>query len=733
LAHLIRGLQVGLLLSVTISGALLGWLLAKSPLPGWLAGIVSFILGAEAMLVWGLARASAPVASPAPGVGAWLAAWLARLSTLVTQVHDWLRATVTGETAFDPLASALVWGLLLWMLAVWAGWALRRRRQPLQAILPSAILLAFCLSYAWANPNLLALLLGATMLQMALTRHKVRERHWQMHGIDYSPELWTDLALITIPLALALMMVAFVMPTITVRPTARIANRLLVEHMSAGRRVADALGLEPVASRGSLLGAGQASGLPNQRLLGSGPELSEQINMIITPEGFEGLSMGALRIYWRALTYDAYTGQGWRSSAYDTVDYAAGEFIPWSEALFNPRTHRTLRQRVQIVGDVSELLYRAGELLAADHAYQVAWRAPNDAFAAEIKAKVYRVDSSLSVVNAAQLRDSGDNYPPQLIERYLSLPPDIPERVLALARELTAAKSTLYERTRAIETYLRAIPYTLDVPVPPPNRDMVDYFLFDLQRGYCDYYATAMVVLARATGIPARLVVGYAPGTYDEATARYVVTAADAHAWVEIYFPDYGWVEFEPTGGRPAIKRAAEVERINIPDPLTPLEPRLSWRIGPGQLVSMISLGGLVCLLLGTATWQVTDKFRLKRLSPAESIRVLYQRLYRHGQRLGVLTEPGDTPYEFMTALTDRVAVLAPESKRADTLGSALKEAQRLTELYVQALYSPDKPTITEQRQALRIWQRLRHDLWVAWLRRVRRDVGPGPIRDDTS
>ncbi len=94
---------------------------------------------------------------------------------------------------------------------------------------------------------------------------------------------------------------------------------------------------------------------------------------------------------------------------------------------------------------------------------------------------------------------------------------------------------------------MREFPYTLDVPVPPADKDVVAYFLFDLQEGYCDYFATAMAVLARSAGLPARVVGGYATGAYHEEEHLFTVTAAEAHTWVEIYFFGIGWVEFEPT------------------------------------------------------------------------------------------------------------------------------------------------------------------------------------------
>ena len=90
----------------------------------------------------------------------------------------------------------------------------------------------------------------------------------------------------------------------------------------------------------------------------------------------------------------------------------------------------------------------------------------------------------------------------------------------------------------------------------------MDYFLFDLQKGYCDYYASSMVVLARASGLPARLVVGYIAERYDEDLQAYVISEAEAHSWAEIYFPGYGWIEFEPTGGREPVYRLEETDGL---------------------------------------------------------------------------------------------------------------------------------------------------------------------------
>ncbi len=97
-------------------------------------------------------------------------------------------------------------------------------------------------------------------------------------------------------------------------------------------------------------------------------------------------------------------------------------------------------------------------------------------------------ESYLPQINVSQLRATASDYPPEINRRYLRLPASTPERVLALAREITQVAPTPYDRVAAIETYLRTFPYTLEVRPPPSDRDLVDYFLFTAQQGYCDYY-----------------------------------------------------------------------------------------------------------------------------------------------------------------------------------------------------------------------------------------------------
>ena len=120
---------------------------------------------------------------------------------------------------------------------------------------------------------------------------------------------------------------------------------------------------------------------------------------------------------------------------------------------------------------------------------------------------------------------------------------------------MTASATTPYAKAKAIESYLRTIPYNDAIPAPPASVDPLEYFLFDLHQGYCDYYATAMAMMLRSVGVPARAVSGYAEGIYDPEAGVYFITERDAHTWVEVFFPEYGWIEFEPTAGESQLDR----------------------------------------------------------------------------------------------------------------------------------------------------------------------------------
>lgn len=171
----------------------------------------------------------------------------------------------------------------------------------------------------------------------------------------------------------------------------------------------------------------------------------------------------------------------------------------------------------------------------------------------------YTVSSLLPVSDPAVLRKLTGEDPAAIAGPYLQLPGGLPERITALSGQLTVSAENRYEAVTAVRDYLqRGYSYTLDTRIPPAGADFADDFLFETKEGYCVHFATAMTVLLRSSGIPARYVQGYGPGTRaaDSMPQQFNVTEGDAHAWVEVYFPGSGWVPFDPTPG--ALLAAAE-------------------------------------------------------------------------------------------------------------------------------------------------------------------------------
>ena len=182
----------------------------------------------------------------------------------------------------------------------------------------------------------------------------------------------------------------------------------------------------------------------------------------------------------------------------------------------------------------------------------------------------YEATVSMSTATESDLLAAGTGYPYWILDRYLQLPDTLPTRIVDFAQELTKDIETPYEKAIAIRDYLRTLEYTLDIEAPPDGTDGVDYFLFELEEGYCQYFASAMTVLLRASGIPSRIVAGYGPGEpmeqylpgdimnhpfriWQDLQDTFIIQ--NSHSWSEVFFPGYGWIPFEPTPVRPVIAR----------------------------------------------------------------------------------------------------------------------------------------------------------------------------------
>jgi transglutaminase-like putative cysteine protease len=572
LADVARGLEPALLLDMAFMGTLAGWTLALIPMTGRLASLLTLLFAISAVLLrigrigpdllvllqrlidigtsirWWIIDGQIPDWSP---VVQTLEKLSASINVLVAREFDWLLAWAQAKPVFDPVAAALMWSLLMWAVSAWAGWTIRRRKQTLPALIPAGILLGSTLGFTGSKPTALFWLLGTSLPMMAIVSQEVRQHRWLRTRISFSPTMWHGLVTWAVMISLALVTTAALTQSLSLNKIINLVRASTREETDQRKRAAESLGLDhnPIWVPG-LKGVPvklRAPGLPRNHLIRSSPDLSKQTVMLIRvsdptiPQPGHEASADAPRYYWRSNTYDRYTGHGWETKDFETVAYEAGQPIRSTDL----ENHRLVRQEVILTSEESQMAYAAGTLVTTDQDFTVDWRSPEDEFGALYTAPTRRslVYSMVLDVSEEELRASGSDYPEWVRARYLTLPDTVPARVFALALDLTATEPFPLDRALAIESYLRDFTYTLDLPPPPTNRDVVDYFLFDLQMGYCDYYATSMVVLARAAGLPARIVIGYSSEQYDQDSNVYIVTEAQAHSWVEIYFPDYGWVD----------------------------------------------------------------------------------------------------------------------------------------------------------------------------------------------
>ena len=168
--------------------------------------------------------------------------------------------------------------------------------------------------------------------------------------------------------------------------------------------------------------------------------------------------------------------------------------------------------------------------------------------------QLYQMNSFVSQASVGDLRSAGAEYEGFIEDHYLQLPDTLPQRVRDLAAEVTANAATPVEKALAVRDYLRNegnFTYAQDIEKPPRGSDGVDHFLFETREGYSDYFASAMTVLLRSVGVPARLAAGYAAGEFEDGAARRAVKDSDSHGWSQVYFPGYGWIDFEPTPNWP--------------------------------------------------------------------------------------------------------------------------------------------------------------------------------------
>jgi Transglutaminase-like enzymes, putative cysteine proteases len=246
--------------------------------------------------------------------------------------------------------------------------------------------------------------------------------------------------------------------------------------------------------------------------------------------------------YWRVGTYDRYTGGGWVRTG-DASPYDSRQAGPPGETTELEQSY-TVRTKFDAIPAANRPVRIAGETQSVTQVTSNGGFTPATTLAEN---ETYTVVSQRPSATTAELRRAGVGYPDGVTRRYTGLPGSTPDRVSERTQTVIeeAGAETPYDAAIAIERYLESTKeYSLDVENPSGN--IADSFLFEMDAGYCTYYATTMVTMLWSQGIPARFATGYTTGQR-VAEDEYVVRGLDSHAWVEVYFPEVGWVRFDPT------------------------------------------------------------------------------------------------------------------------------------------------------------------------------------------
>ena len=696
---------------LALAGLLAGYLIERTRVPGPFGLPLGVALGFEAVTY---AFAQVPTGGSLSE----------RINWLGGRVGSWFDTVASGGVSNDPLVFAVAMGALAWLLGLITSWLLFRDNAPWLAILFSGLALLMNLSYAsQALIGYVTWFAFAACLLLTAQQLANRTELWRRAQLRVGWRVVANVLVGTILAVGGLMSIAWALPANVASPT--VAS-------GWGRLTAPWQSMEGEFDRwfAALNGSGR-----NARGLSFGRTLA--------PRGAFDLGdtpvlqvKASVPLYLRATTADRYAGQAITSSDTVTTEFAPNADLLPEELI--PASRVAVQAQIKVLASRTAVAFTPDAPLRFSEPTQVDTRgSPDDLAAVRLTSPVqqnqeFTVLAALSSATNQELRAAGQNYPDWVRQRYLQLPRRVERRVIDLTRGVAAGPSNAFDKAIQIEHYLRdTYTYSTHVSAVPTDRDWVDYFLFDAKQGYCDYFATTMVVMLRIEGIPARVASGFAPGEFDASTGVSIVRENHAHTWVEAYFPRYGWITFEPSSIRALptrLEEPAEPSPIPVPDTTAaersgltreeldellglsdqgaaqaPTQPFLTTLPGILLLVlaAMFAVTAIAAGVLAIAWQRVTSG--LPRYQQP------YVQLLRLGAWFGTLrATPAHTPFE----------AAAQIERQVPRTGPAIRE---VTAAYVEGTYANRAP----EANPWPVWLTARRDvLRGLWRRRLRRWFG---------
>ena len=682
----------------------------------------------------------------------------AQVYFVLYRLMRWVQLAWGGQASADNYMFIFEICLLVWWLTYLGIWAIFRHGYTWRAIMPAGIVMLINTYFAPQSvTGFLFLFAFLALILLVRTNLAEQQLRWRYQRTYFSQDITLDFLRTGLIYALCVMAIAWFAPGLGRSGPVRDLLRPLNDQWVSWNEEVNKLYPNLIRQvRPSNSAFGRSLTLSGERNVGQ-----EIIFTVSTARGR----------YWRAVVFDSFDGRQWQNTSTETVSFAEAAVLPVPNWLLR----EPITQTIQLMAPTGDVIFGAPDIYLATipidaqveaapagsitspsiESGQPQAQAVEFTYARSSRTldvgDSYTIISRQTAVTENALKSTGASYSALITDKFLQLPENFSPRVGELARTITEPFPTVYEKTKAVESYLRGIPYDDKIPAPGAGVDPLEYFLFEIQRGYCDYYASAMATMLRSVGIPARTASGYAEGSYDEESNLYYVTASDAHTWVEVYFPDYGWVEFEPTAGESELNRPVGDEPGSEADPLGSSNPVTTTNLPDtnpyeDQLMNQpenTTAGGLdgvgggggiatwpwwvwlilapVVLIAGIWGLRFIPIWGPTNFTP-DLPPILYERLQRWTERLGLRLSESDTPFE-----------------REQRLGQALPEGrpfvQRITQSYVRyrfsrqnqdnnALFRPPASQGQAPGQTLgndlgQSWQALERVFWKAWARKL--------------
>ncbi len=676
--------QTGFLPICGVLAVLVGTALAKSRLGRYQGHFIGALVGAAFLL-----NAIAASISTAP-------AFEERLHDLNVSVSTWVEVVVViGARSYETSIFLLVIGALIWGAGQFSAYAVFRRHRPLPAVALTGFIMLVNVSITIRDQYVHLIIFMAAALVLLIRLNLLDQaREWRARGMrdvaDVSQSFMRNGAIFV---AVAIVAATTLAANASSAPLGRVWRDLDDDLLQVGYSINNLLGGITGSARGPHLLFGQ-----NQMIRGVW-ESSTQVVFTATSTDEEGS-------YWRGATYDSFNGNTWQqldlvpSIVEAGADVLAGTAEPVREdagrhvvvlnvtpanydddVIVAPEAPTGVNQQVEVQTNGQGGSFAGMKLVQGVQ--------PNVPFT--VRSLVRNPFGRDDGLTGNQLAAAGTFYP-DWVNRYLAIRPgSIGELVTQTARQiknqLPPERQDPYHLAVAVQDFLRrtgGFEYVTDVLSDvqngcTDNSKLVDCFI-EIKKGYCEFFATAMVMLLREMGVPARYVLGYLPGRQQEDDS-WLVDGSAAHAWVEVYFPGYGWLQFDPTPGNEVNGQEATVlpagpevgpaptiappegrgetecadpldpacfeEPGVLPEPVLPPPPSATDSgLGPIALMGAI-IAGLLALAV----------FAVYRRMPATEPELAYRGVTSLATRLGYGPRPSQTAYEFAAGLGELVPV----------------------------------------------------------------------------